>query len=187
MKSLLFTLGLVGLLEPTVAAQEPPTPPAGLAREAEEAGEEPRNEVALVLAGTRERAEDETSFTIGGEYERRLTDRLGVVAELEYVSGPDSWVFAVPLVFRPAGGFKLFAGPGLERAPVHGESETHEPEASTGKARDNLFLWRVGTGYSWEFAERYVVGPSVYLDFIREEESEWTQAFVFGISLGVAF
>jgi hypothetical protein len=31
------------------------------------------------------------------------------------------------------------------------------------------------------------VGPSVYLDFIREEESEWTQAFVFGISLGVAF
>ena len=37
-----------------------------------------RNELALVVAGTWESAADETSFTIGAEYERRFTPGFGV-------------------------------------------------------------------------------------------------------------
>ena len=68
------------------------------------------------------------------------------------------------------------------------ESESGEGEADTPEARrENLFLWRFGTGYAWEISKRYVVGPSFYLDAIREEPGEWTRAFVFAFSVGVAF
>jgi hypothetical protein len=188
MRSLLPVLILMTLLVHLAAAQEAATAPGTRPQEAEEAGEEPANEVALVLAGTREREEKNTSVTIGAEYERRLTKRLAIVAELEFVNGPDSVVFAAPFAFRPTGSFKLFVGPGLERRPVGGEGEpTGGEEGLEHKGHENLFLWRMGTGYTWEFSERYVLGPTVYLDFIREAAEEWERAFVFGVSLGVAF
>jgi hypothetical protein len=147
--------------------------------------------VALVVAGTRERAEDETSPTIGAEYERRLTRRLGIVIELEHVNGPDAWVFAAPFVFRPVAGWKLFAGPGLERRlrkdeGAEGGDGEHEA-AGPDSGREGLFLWRLGTGYAWEISNRYVVGPSFYLDAIRERPGDWTRAFVFAFSAGIVF
>jgi hypothetical protein len=67
---------------------------------------------------------------------------------------------------------------------VHRGDEHHESETDgTRESHHHLFLWRVGAGYTWELAERYVVGPFVNLDFIREE----ARAFVFGITMGVAF
>jgi hypothetical protein len=158
-------------------------------RDEGEAEREPANEIALVLAGTYERKEDATSFTIGAEYERRLSRRFGIVGELEYVSGPGSWVFAMPLVIRPVGGgFKVFAGPGLERRALHEGHKEHEGARTSGETgHEGLFLWRVGTGYTWEFDERYAVGPSFYLDFVREAPGEWGRAFVFGVSVGLAF
>lgn len=201
-RMLAFVL-LVGLAAAPVHAQpasRPAHPPAEPRPPAEpgtepaedvesEEGEEPRNEVALVLAGTREREERATSLTIGAEYERRLTRRIGVVGELEYVRGPGSWVFAVPLVVRPVGGgFKLFGGPGVERRAVDEEHEEHEQTTtSSDSEHETLFLWRIGTGYTWEFDERYAVGPSFYLDFVREAPGTWGRAFVFGVSVGIAF
>lgn len=173
---------------PAASDTEEPRDEAGQV-EAQEEGAEPRNEIALVVAGTREREEEATSFTIGAEYERRLSRRFGIVGELEYVRGPGSWVFAMPVVFRPVGGgFKLFAGPGLERRTVHEAHEEHEGASQSGETEhEALFLWRVGTGYTWEFDERYAVGPSFYLDFVREAPGEWGRAFVFGVSVGIAF
>jgi hypothetical protein len=185
MRSLLPALLLLTLLVPPAVAQEAPSAPGARPQEAEEEGDEPANEVALVVAGTREREERNTSFTIGAEYERRLTRRLGIVAEFEFVNGPDSVVFAAPFVFRPTGGLKLFAGPGLEHRPIR-EEEGEPPAPVEGEEHDNLFLWRVGIGYGWEFSERYVLSPTAYLDFIDEEE-EWKRAFVFGVSFGIAF
>jgi hypothetical protein len=104
------------------------------------------------------------------------------------LTGPDTWVFAAPLVFEPVGGFKLFAGPGLERRLVEGEAGPEEHEAvSAGTARENLFLARVGTSYGWEISRRYVLSPAVYMDFIRNSDGAWSRAFVFGITAGVAF
>jgi hypothetical protein len=191
----------VALVAAPVQAQpvSPPTPaeprPPAAARteaagdEKPKEGEEPRNEIALVLAGTRERAERTTSLTLGAEYERRLTRRLGIIGELEYVKGPGTWVFAVPFVLRPVGGgFKLFGGPGVERRIVaEAPNEFERTSAASEAEPETLFLWRVGTAYAWEFNERYVVGPSVYLDFVREAPGEWKRAFVFGVSLGISF
>jgi hypothetical protein len=73
-------VGLLGLATP-IAAQQAPAAPAD--SHAEEAAGERRNELALVLAGTRERPEGETSFTVGPEYARRVSSRFALVGELE--------------------------------------------------------------------------------------------------------
>jgi hypothetical protein len=181
---------------PPAHAPAQPRPPAEghpeAATEPEDEAEEeaePRNEIALILAGTREREERATSLTIGAEYERRLGRKWGVITEFEYVRGPGSWVFAMPLSFRPVGGgFELFIGPGLERRAIHEEHGEHGEASSPGDAGyESLFLWRMGTGYTWEFHERYAFGPSFYVDAIREGPGEWGSAFVFGVSLGIAF
>lgn len=180
-------VGLLTLAAP-LSARQPPAAAADPQAEAEGAEGERRNEVGLVLAGTRERAEEETSFTIGAEYGRRFAGRFTLVGEFEYVSGPDSWVFAAPMAFRLVGGLRVFAGPGFERRPVEDEAETREPEpVAAAPTYENLFLWRVGTSYAWELSRRYVLGPSFYLDFVRQGDDEWTRAFVFGIAVGVAF
>ena len=111
-----------------------------------------------------------------------------MVGEFEYVSGPDSWVFAAPLAFQPVGALKLFTGPGFERRPVENELESGEHDAvASATARETLFLWRVGTSYSWELSRRYVLGPFVCVDFIQAGHGEWERALVFGITAGVAF
>ena len=38
-----------------------------------------RNEVAAIVAATRDLGEDETFLTLGMEYERRITSRFGIV------------------------------------------------------------------------------------------------------------
>lgn len=75
------------------------------AQEHEEGASEPgehfhRNELALVLASTYEAEEGKNFFTIGGEYERRFSPRLGLSATFEHLSDVGSWVFIFPATFR---------------------------------------------------------------------------------------
>ena len=137
--------------------------------EAQEHEEEHHNEVAAVIAGTWDAAEDETFLTLGLEYERRITSRFGIAAGVEYLFDADRWIVTAPVTFRPAHGLKIAAGPGFERA--HDET---------------LFLFRFGAGYALEFAEQYSIGPTFSLDFIREHD-EWTHTLVFGVSVGIGF
>ena len=118
--------------------------------------------MALIIAGTYE--DEETNFTTGLEFGRRLPHRLGVGAAFEYLAD-GTWLFVVPLYFHPVGGFKVFTGPGMER-----------------KDGENLFLWRVGVAYVFEFAERYFVSPGLEVDFVGREE-----ALVFGANCGISF
>jgi hypothetical protein len=158
----------------------------GLAQEVRpeaDAGAERRNEIALVLAGTRDTEEDATFFTLGVEYERRLAARWAIVGEVEYLFDADRWVVAAPIAFRPARGLKLFAGPGLERADEEGEGD-EEDEEETRRATHGLV--RLGAGYTLEFAERYSIGPAVSVDFVRED-GRWVTAVVFGVTVGMAF
>ncbi len=123
---------------------------------------EHRYELALIIAGTYE--EEETHFTTGLEFGRRLPHRLGVGGAVEYLAD-GTWVLAFPVYFHPVGGFKVFTGPGVERDDG-----------------ENSFLWRVGAAYSFEFAERYSVTPGLQVDFVGREE-----VLVFGANFGVRF
>jgi opacity protein-like surface antigen len=196
-------LGIVALATGLAAgatpalAQEPPAPshpvqqasPPG--HEADHGEHFHRNELALIVAATYEEGEHEeegeTFFTVGGEYERRLTRALGVGVEFEYVADAEAWLLLAPITLHPAGGLKLFGGLGLERKVVH-ESEhgEHHGDARDERDRETLFLWRIGAGYGFEFAERYSLGPTVSFDFIRESGS-WVNAVVYGVTFGIGF
>jgi hypothetical protein len=171
-------------------AQEPSGRPAApQATEAAEEAEEHANELAVVVAGTWERSEDETFLTLGVEYGRRLSARVALGGEIESLVNGHRWIVVTPVVFRPAAAWNVFAGPGFERADKENDEE-HGEVATMAEAaepdRETRFLFRVGTGYAVEFAGRYVMTPSLSFDVVREGGG-WSQALVFGVSFGVGF
>lgn len=178
----------VGLSVGMAAAQEPPSSApkeAAGTHEAVETGEEHEhaNEVAVFLGGTTEN--DETNFTIGAEYERRLNERFGLGLVVEHVSGTDAWVFLAPFSFRPVRGLglKLYAGPGFEsKVP---ESEEEAESGLEEHDRESFFVARAGVG--WVLELRHVsLTPQVELDCVRED-NRWDKAFVFGVAIGFGF
>lgn len=147
-----------------------------------------RNELALVLASTYEAEEGENLFTIGGEYERRYTPRLGISATFEHLSRVGAWVFVFPATFRVWRGLKVLAGPGFEylsRRPDEQDQESHgEPMTESGA--DNLFLFRFGAHYGFELGERYAIVPGIEVDLVDESEGV-AKAVVYGVNFAIAF
>ena len=153
------------------------------------------NEVALFLGGTYESEEEETFFTIGGEYQRLFSSRIGVAGVFEHINNVDAWIIVGKFIYRPVASLGLITGPGLElktrRAGDHsGEEEPggHTDSSATepGEGNDRLFLWRFGAGYAFEVGERFSVTPGVSIDLVREE-GHWVSALVFGATFGVGF
>jgi hypothetical protein len=171
------------LVASSIQAQEAPPPRGATAAEShEEHGEEHANELGVFLGGTSEN--DETHFTIGVEYERRLSGRLGLGFVAEHVDGVDAWVFLAPLSFQPGRhlGLTLYAGPGFESKVPEPESEEAALEE---RDREAFFVFRVGTSWALELGP---VGlhPQVEVDFVREHDA-WQTALVFGVALGFGF
>jgi hypothetical protein len=127
--------------------QEPGVPGAPGEPREEEALEF-RNEVAAIVAATWEDEEDETFFTLGMEYERRLTPRIGIVGEVEYLFDADRWIVVAPLAFRPVRGLKIFAGPAFER----GEAEDEEGEERKRRGSSKTGQRRATRGFSFASA-----------------------------------
>jgi hypothetical protein len=144
-----------------------------------------RNELALVLASTYEAGEEKNLFTVGGEYERRFTSRLGAGATFEHLSEVGGWVFIFPITFRVYRELKLLAGPGFEHQSRRPEEHGDVPGEVGGEA-ENLFLFRIGVHYGFELGERYSIVPGIELDWIDEEHGV-ARALVYGVNLGVAF
>ncbi len=162
-------LGLV-LALPAPAAE--PEKPAGHASEEHsehtEHGEHDehghhRHHLAVFIGDSRVEGED--SFTLGVEYEHRLRSRWAVGAILEHAAKElDADVLVATVAFHPRKGWKLLAGPGVERA--HG---------------DNEFLVRVGVAYEFEVG-KVSLGPVYQIDFVDDEEIQ-----VFGLNVGWGF
>jgi hypothetical protein len=177
------------LLAGPAFAQESVSPPAHRVHEAhgEGSGRHGSNVASLFLGATAEKAESETFFTVGGEYERRLADRWGFQVAAEYISGFDAWVVAVPLAVRPVGGLWIGTGPGLQTKPGRPGPEGHEGHDEHAEEEDGpFFLWRVKAGYSVHLGDRVSAMPSVSLDLVREH-GEWVAAWVVGVSVGLHF
>jgi hypothetical protein len=110
--------------------------------------------------------EDQRAFTLGLEYEYRLSRRWGIGALIDY-AGKDfrSWVAGIPVILHPAGEWKLFAAPGLE-----------------DKADDDAeFLVRVWVLYDFEFGA-FKIAPVLQVDFVGDEE-----VLIYGVNIGGGF
>ena len=145
---------------------------------------ESRNELALVLAGTYETQEEANYFTVGAEYEYRFHPLAGWSGAVEYVTDVGSWVFVFPVVLHPAGGLKILAGPGLEHKSRR-RSESSEDDEDSGNA-ENLFLFRIGVNYAFEFGGWYSIVPALELDFVNEDDGV-AKALVYGMNFGISF
>jgi hypothetical protein len=135
--------------------------------------------------GTWERGEDEPSFTVGLEYERRFSRRWGLSLAVEYLADPDAWWVVAPLTWRPLGNLVLSPGPGFQNKALHEAAEGDGHTGETG-GRETFFLARIGVGYDIELRERYLLVPRINVDFVREN-GKWVEAVVFSVSLDLAF
>ncbi len=167
-------------------------PASGLAQRHHHEEHEHKNELALFVGGTYDNDEGTNSFTIGGDYEFRFHPRVGISAEAEYVVGPDTGVFAFPVIFHVYRGLMVLAGPGVEHTPrvrpeVPGElldelGEAHvEPEEAGSR-----FLVRVGAQYAIHVGARVSIIPAVDFDFVNGHERV-EALFVYGVKIGFGF
>ena len=125
-----------------------------------------------------------TSFSLGLDYERRVSRLIGLGLGGELVFGGDDREALAGLYFilHPAGGLVLAGGPGLEFAKeghAEGEVEAQQEESGT-ETHAGL---RVGIVYEFEVGHRYSIAPSVYTDVIEGKQP----TFVWGLAFGVGF
>lgn len=104
-------------------------------------------------------------FTIGLEYEYKLTKLIGVGGFLQYAGGDfDAVAIGVPVTFHPLGGWAFRLAPGL-----HFNSGTD-------------LLFRAGVGYDFEVAPRWSVAPEFNVDFVDGDTH-----LVYGVSAAYEF
>ncbi len=135
------------------------------------------NHVALFTGGTTESSEglSSTHFSVGLDYERRLSHVVGVGLGGEWVFGGESreGLIGVDVVFRPVAGLGLAVGPGLEFAKERlGEGGT---EVNAGL--------RVGILYGFELGHEVSIIPKFFTDFFEGKEP----TFVWGLAFGLGF
>ncbi len=128
----------------------------------------------------------ETGFTLGGDYEYRLSKYIGVGGQVEHGFGDlKETVAAFPLFFHPGAGLRLGTGPGFEKfsgeLPTSTSVEGNGEDAGGGD-KDFHFLWRIQVLYDFPLDERFTVTPSFAIDF-----QSGRQVFVYGITLGFGF
>ena len=120
------------------------------------------NMLGLFLGETFEGREEE--FTVGLEYERRISRSFGIGAFAEYVSGNlDFWILGVPFAYHN-GPWKLYVAPGVEDGDEGSE-----------------FLFRIGGEYGFAVGD-WEISPQLNLDLVDSEE-----VWVLGIVIGKGF
>ncbi len=142
------------------------------------------NHLGLLFAGTTGLEEGgETYFTLGVDYERRLSEvwGVGVVGELIFAHKTE-YLFVFPAYFHVTEKLWFQAALGFEVAYHHHEEENegnHGEETHTSKETE--FLLRIGVGYEFE-VEGITITPAIALDVYSGHRS-----LVWGLSIGKGF
>ena len=124
-----------------------------------------KHHVALFVGNTHDH-HGEDAFTVGLDYEYRLTDLFGVGALIDHATGDiESTVAGVGLFIHPLRQFRLLALAANEHK--HGEDE---------------FIVRLGVGYSIPVAG-WSVEPIIDVDLLSGGEQNW----VYGVAVGRGF
>ena len=122
---------------------------------------------SIVTVGTHivEGGEDDTAFTIGGDYEYRVSRLLGLGVVVEHAFGEiDATTLLAVADIHVWRGFAFQVGPGVEFA----DSESHA-------------VGRIGALYEFKLEGDYTIAPQVHYDISKED------ALVFGFAFGKAF
>lgn len=144
--------------------------PQALAQTDVEYDKEVPHHLSVVIGGTSVPSANETEFTIGVDYEYRISELLGLGAVVEYAAGDiDATTILAVADIHLWRGLALQIGPGFEIADEGGDTET-------------LAIGRFGALYEFQVGNRFTISPQVHYDI-----SSGQDAVVFGIALGRAF
>jgi len=161
-----WCLALVLLAAPALAAaQEHEAEPSGDDGAETHGHEYHPNEIAVFFGETDEPGHD-PQFTLGVEYERRLSQRWGVGALVDYAGGGlRNTVVAVPVFWHPGERWILLAAPGVEAHDGRGD------DGHGGVDEDEtFFVFRLGTVYLIPLAGSWKLAPAVNLDLVDGEK-----------------
>ena len=143
-----------------------------------------RHHAALFLGATTNFKHETTMFTVGLDYEFRLSfahDMFGIGFGAEYLTGEHGQeiIFGVPIFFHPIAGLKFNVAPlfAIVETLGHDEGHGHVTEPSW----DNYFGFRAGIAYDFHLG-RFSISPTLNTDFV-----DGTVSLVYGIGLGVGF
>ena len=125
--------------------------------------EEKRNEVAIGMGGTTNK--EATAFTIGIDYQYRITKLIGVGAIIDHAMADINSTLIAPALFLHAANFEFAIAPALEFI-----------EEGT------VVILRLGVAYGFELS-RFSISPGVFWDSERNGES----AIVYGLKFGYKF
>lgn len=135
--------------------------PGNIWGQEEEEGPEGKSDISLFLGGTTN--SDATAFTIGLDYQYRLSRVFGVGAILDHAAGDISSTLVAPALFLHLKQLSFTVAPAAEFS-------------DDGTA----FVFRVGAEYEFEIS-KFTISPAIFYDTERGGEP----ALVYGLSFGI--
>jgi hypothetical protein len=120
--------------------------------------------VSVLIGGTHFQGGD-SEFTLGFDYEYRVSSLLGIGAVAEHAFGSlDTWTYlaVADIHFEH---LIVQVGPGVEQSPKH-----------------DLFTFRLGALYEFEF-DGFTVSPQVHYDY----HDGSSNAVIYGLAFGLSF
>lgn len=125
--------------------------------------------LSVFPSATRVLDKDEHAFTIGVDYEYRVSELLGLGMIAEYAAEPiDSTTLLAVADIHIWEGFAVQTGPGVVLEHEHEES---------------LFVYRWGALYEFELPGGFTISPQIHYDAISGAEDE----LVYGLAVGRSF
>ncbi len=138
------------------------------------------NDIGVFLGGMTPLSKTEqTSFAIGVDYERRITQSIGVGVLVDFVFGDHkrSALVAAMFVGRPVPSLRLAIGPGFE---VVEEAVT----SNGGTTTKNTAYFVIATGAMYDFHfGNFLLSPTVGVDFVGETKTN----LLYGLTFGYGF
>ena len=114
---------------------------------------------------------EKAAFTVGVDYERRLSPRWGLGVMGDWAFGDRrEFIVAAPVFLHTRSGLRFHLAPGIERIRKDGPREAKSE-----------FLLRTGLAYDFHFGE-VSLSPSFSVDFVHGE-----QLHVLGASVGWSY
>ncbi len=137
--------------------------PGNIWGQEEKEAPEGKSDISLFLGASSN--SDETAFTIGADYQYRISRVFGVGAILDYAGGDIKSTLVAPAVFLHVKDLSFTLAPGAEFS----DDET-------------TMVLRVGAQYEFELS-RFSISPSIFYDTERGGDPTWVYGLSFGIGL----
>ena len=136
-----------------------------------------KHHLALFNGATTNFTHSSTDYSLGIDYEFRLTKTFGLGLLGEYVfTDNGEYIIGVPLFLHFAKSLKITGAPLLIYKEEHIDDHTHHSEAEM----KTIFAFRVGVSYGFHIG-KFSVAPAINFD-----TGEYN-ALVYGLNIGIGF